>query len=69
MRNIKEWLIQWLHLGYYTSKIDEFLSEFAKNHPKWSASKCQEKEKYARIFALRDNPTKPRQQKDFWDKF
>lgn len=65
MINIKELL----NLTYYTSKIDEFLSDFDKNNPKISISQRKEKEKYARIFALRDNPEERDAKQDLWDQF
>lgn len=65
MINIKELL----NLTYYTSKIDEFLAEFDKKYPKLSASQRKEKEKYARIFALRDLPEKAENKQTFWDQF
>lgn len=68
MINIKEIL----GLTYYTSKLDQFLSNFNKTHPRLSLSQRQEKEKYAQIYKLRDNPNaSPHQNEDtqFWDKF
>lgn len=65
MINIKEFL----GLGYYTSELDQFLSDFDKSHHKLSASQRQEKEKYARIYQLRDNPSYQSPKKDFWENF
>jgi hypothetical protein len=50
MINIKAWL----GLSYFTSALDEFLANFDKSHLKLSASQRLEKEKYARIYQLRD---------------
>jgi hypothetical protein len=52
MLNIKAFL----GLVYYTSNLDEFLAQYAHTHPSLSRSQRKEKEKYARIFALRDRP-------------
>jgi hypothetical protein len=55
--------------NYYTSKIDEFLAEFDKNHPRLSRSQRLEKEKYAKIFAKRDKVGTYENKPDFWDQF
>lgn len=65
MFNLKEFL----GLGYYTSKLDEFLEEFDKNHPQLSLSQRQEIDKYRRIYALRDNPEVKDANPMLWDKF
>jgi hypothetical protein len=64
--NIREWL----GLGYYTSELDSFLAEFDKTHQELSVSQAAEKNKYARVFALRDKPSHPPQAKeDLWENF
>ncbi len=65
MINIKEFL----GLTYYTSKLDEFLAEYDRNHPQRSASQHREITKYARIDTLRDDPhAQDREQKEScWD--
>jgi hypothetical protein len=45
MFNIKKFL----NLTYYTSELDEFLSEYSRKHPKLSASQREEMEKHHRI--------------------
>lgn len=65
MINIREFL----GLSYYSSELDNFLSEFDKKHQKMSASQCKEKQKYARVYALRDNPNQPESKETIWDKF
>lgn len=68
MINIKEIL----GLTYYTSKLDQFLSDFNKTHPKLSLSQRAEIAKYENIYRLRDNPsaTAPvNEDQQFWDKF
>jgi hypothetical protein len=66
MINLKEFL----GLGYYTSELDEFLKNYDKNHPKFSASQRSEIEKYQRIYHLRDDPQAADPKKTtFWDKF
>lgn len=50
MINIKTFL----GLNYYTSELDEFLTQFNRQHKHLSRSQMQEKEKYARIYQLRD---------------
>ena len=53
---IKKIFIKIFNLNYYTSKIDEFLMNYDKNHPNLSRSQTHEKKKFKRIAALRDNP-------------
>ena len=65
MFNIKEFL----GLAYYTSELDQFLSAFDKKNTKLSASQRQEKEKYERIYQLRDNPREQEPKTTFWDNF
>lgn len=65
MINIREFL----NLGFYTSEPDQFLSEFDKNNPKMTASQQAEKEKYARVYQLRDNPLAPVAKTSFWKNF
>ncbi len=60
---------KFLGLSYYTSSLDEFLSEFDKSHQKLSASQRKEIGKYERIYALRDNPDQIESQETIWDKF
>jgi len=57
------------NLTYYTSKLDQFLIDFDKSHPRLSASQLAEKEKYDRIYALRDNANQPEPKTTLWDKF
>lgn len=65
MFNIREFL----GLGYYTSKLDKFLSSFRKKHPEPSISQRMEIEKYQRITTLRDHPIENIPKKRFWDQF
>jgi hypothetical protein len=65
MFNIKEFL----GLTYYTSELDQFLKKYDEAHPKLSASQCQEIEKYAHIYALRDNPNLEEPKAGFWEQF
>jgi hypothetical protein len=65
MINIREFL----GLSYYTSPLDEFLSEFDRNHRKMSTSQRKEIEKYTRINTLRDNASQSEHKDTFWDKF
>lgn len=58
-----------LGLTYYTSKIDEFLMDFDKSHPRLSASQREEVEKYNRVYKLRDDTHAHDQQDKFWDQF
>ena len=65
MINIKAFL----GLTYYTSELDQLLAAFDKEYPALSASQRKEKEKYNRIYQLRDNPDRPESEESFWDKF
>lgn len=58
-----------LGLSYYISELDEFLSEYDKNHPKLSASQRKEMEKYAKVYKLRDLPEPPLSKDSLWDNF
>lgn len=65
MLNIREFL----GLAYYTSELDQFLNEYNKAHPQLSDSQRREIEKYAHIYALRDNPSSAKAEKKQWDQF
>ena len=67
--NIKEFLKEFFNLTYYTSQLDQFLSDFNQKHPKLSASQRAEKNKYDRIFEQRDQPSQPTPKKNLWDQF
>ncbi len=63
-------LKNWLNLNFFVSKLDQFLMQFDKTHPKKSASQRKEIEKYARIYRLRDNPHAAQQSSEtLWEKF
>ena len=65
MINIKEFF----NLTYYTSKLDQFLAAFKQKNPKLSTSQRMEKEKYAKIFQMRDDVSSPASKDTLWDKF
>lgn len=65
MFNIKEFF----KLTYYTSELDQFLADYDKNHPRFSASRRQEIEKHRRVAALRDKPAAAQTDETLWDKF
>lgn len=59
-----------LGLKTYVSEIDHFLTTFDRTHPSLSSSQCLEKEKYQRIYRLRDNPAASEiPQADLWENF
>ncbi len=60
---------QFLNLTYYTSELDQFLSDFDKSHPRMSAPQRKEKDKYDRIFTLRDTRTNAETKKSIWGNF
>ena len=60
---------KFLNLTYYISEIDQFLMNFDKTHPRLSASQRAEKEKYARIYKLRDQPVQSTNTSTFLDNF
>ncbi len=60
---------KWLGLDYYVSPLDRFLKKYDKTHPKLSLSQRMEKNKYDRIFCLRDQPQSSSASKPFWDNF
>jgi len=57
-------------LGFdaYTSEIDSFLTQLNENRLA-SDSQRQEKEKYERINALRDESCPSKKKNNFWDRF
>ena len=58
-----------LNLTYYTSDIDAFLAKFDSTHPHLSDSQRQEKEKYARIYQLRDKADLSTPKVSCWEDF
>jgi hypothetical protein len=66
MINIKKFL----NLEFYTSQIDQFLAKYSREHNIPSESQLKEKQKYARIFKLRDQAEPDTDKKNqIWDKF
>lgn len=57
-----------LGLSYYTSGLDQFLTTYDRTHT-LSKSQLKEREKYAKIYAKRDNPTDSSSKVSFWDSF
>ena len=52
---------------HFVSEIDKAMAKFNKTH-ELSASQRKEKEKYAKIHGLRDNPTElPLDDDSLWD--
>lgn len=58
-----------LGLDFYISELDQFLAELEKTYPKLSASQRAEKEKYARIYYLRDHAERKEVKKNMWEEF
>ncbi len=56
-------------LDHFVSEIDQDLQAFDKKHPQPSLSQQKEKEKYARIYYLRDVADRPEQIKQLWEDF
>lgn len=56
-------------LTRYVSDIDQFLIGFDQSHPDLSESQQYEKDKYRRIYGLRDNPSRSEQPKNLWEDF
>ncbi len=66
MINIKKLL----NLEFYTSPLDLFLASLRRKQKTFSASERAERDKYARIFRLRDGKPEPKPEKTrLWDKF
>ncbi len=63
-------LKKFLNLEFYTSPLDLFLEKYKQEHPEQSESQRKEKQKYTRIFKMRDqaNPDTAHSNK-IWDKF
>ncbi|OGT60168.1 MAG: hypothetical protein A3E85_04240 [Gammaproteobacteria bacterium RIFCSPHIGHO2_12_FULL_45_12] len=63
-------LREFFNLTYYTSKLDTFLKQFDREHPALSASQRREKEKYDRLYTLRDQAThQPKPETHLWENF
>ena len=60
---------KFLNLDYFVSELDAFLIAFDKANPKLSASQQKEKEKFARIYKLRDDPDQSETPITKWDQF
>lgn len=58
-----------LGLNRYISKLDQFITYYDRENPKLSASQIKEKEKYARIYHLRDTPSEVQPPEKLWDAF
>ena len=59
-----------LGLNYYTSELDQFISDFRHDRGHLSASQRKEVEKYNQLNKTRDNPDAVQiTKKSFWDKF
>lgn len=50
-------------LKNYVSSLDKFLQKWDEEHPRLSQSQLKEKEKYARIYYLRDQANRPEEKK------
>jgi hypothetical protein len=68
-KSITNKIREFLNLTYFTSKLDQFLNAFDQAHPRLSASQREEKEKYDRIFKLRDDANAKEDKKNFWSNF
>jgi hypothetical protein len=58
-----------LGLDYYTSELDQFLTEFSKKHPKLTPNQRKEVQKYERVYRLRDDPQYVEHKSTFWANF
>lgn len=67
--NIKTFLSSFFKTSNYVSELDQFFHGFDKNHPRLSSSQRYEREKYKRVYQLRDNKIMVKQVKQLWDKF
>lgn len=56
-------------LTNYVSEIDQVLQAFDHEHPELSLSQRYEKEKYRRVYFLRDNIEQLSPIVKFWEKF
>ncbi|QTS83897.1 CBU_0585 family protein [Coxiella endosymbiont of Amblyomma nuttalli] len=52
--------------GAFISEIDKHLVEFDRTHD-WSKTQAAERRKYGRIFKLRNEPIKSKEEKTIWD--
>lgn len=56
-------------LTNFVSEIDQFLQAFDQKNPKLSTSQKREKEKYQRIYRLRDAHDHAEQSPSLWEGF
>lgn len=57
-------------LTRYVSEVDQFLQKFDSNHPSLSLSQQKEKDKYQRIYRLRDHTDQSSEiDQTLWDQF
>lgn len=62
-------LKKFLGLEFYTSPLDQFLTDFDRTHTQRSRSQCAEESKYKHISSLRDFPQEKKQTEPFWSEF
>jgi hypothetical protein len=58
-----------LGLDYYISALDQFLTHFDNENQTLSPSQRLERDKYKRIYQLRDHSDVPPPKKGFWENF
>jgi hypothetical protein len=56
-------------LTNYVSEVDQFFHQFDKKHPQLSTSQRKEREKYLRIYRLRDTTDRPPEAPKLWEGF
>lgn len=56
-------------LKAYISEIDLFIEQFDKEHPKLSYSQQKERDKYLKIYTLRDNSDRQINTQSLWEGF
>lgn len=69
MFKISDFLKSFFKAPHYVSGLDQFLKNFDKSRSRLSKSQRFERDKYQRIYQLRDNKITVKQSKQLWDKF
>jgi hypothetical protein len=66
---IKNFIKSFFKTNKYVIPLDQFLKDFSKSNPRLSKSQQFEREKYKRIYQLRDNKITVAAKTSLWDKF
>lgn len=69
LNKLQKLLKKFLNINDYTSGIDQFLGKLERDKHHFSSSQRAEKEKYDRVFKLRDQSTATDTKPSMWEQF